>query len=595
MKRKYFLRNFLNYSRLVLIPLLCVFIAFALLMTVQKKKELKEEAEYTLANVNTSLDLVISNIIFQNDQMTNNSYMLLSLRKLLSRSHDIAYSEAIYLRNIKTLFRSITQTYPYVDSLYLYLDEYDNYFSSDKGVSYFDNERAREWLDIYQGMQEEEKNCIVVRTVQEGSQKKVLMTVFQRMLLLDGIVVMDVDLQKYIQLLEQIMYNSNTVVMFYNSREEYLFKWDPTSNLILEGINYQDITKNGISGEWCSLEDGRYMIQEQINENYGMKIVSVVSEKEVWKKVIEIAWLFFMIMGISVMVMLFLAYRTAKESFDQIENIINIFQKAEQGCYPGEPRKEVQNEYDVVLNNIIYLFLHNVQLKDSLQKKQQEQEVAELTALQLQINPHFLFNTLQNVEFEVRKQGTGAELACRMIRELSDILQYALKDPMEKITLRQEIEYLKRYVSIQRMRFGNHFIVYYEVDDDLWDFPVFRLMLQPLVENSILHGVRMVERQGYIKINIFRRKERIIFRVVDNGQGMTKKEVQEFRKSIQKMDVRHIGLSNVNSRLRIYYGEEACIRVRSHKNMGCVVEFSLPEAGESKAIKNQIVLQQMKK
>lgn len=591
MKRKYFLRNFLNYSRMVLVPLLCVFIAFALLMTVQKKKELKEQAEYTLGNVNTSLDFVISNIIFQNDQMTNNSYMLLSLRKLLSRSHDIAYSEAIYLRNIKTLFRSITQTYPYVDSLYLYLDEYDNYFSSDAGVAYFDNDRAREWLEIYQGMQEEEKNCVVVRTVQEGSHEKALMTVFQRMLLLDGIVVMDVDLQKYIQLLEQIMYNSNNAVIFYNSREEYLFKWDPTANQALKGIKYEDIIKNGISGEWCSIEGGRYMIQEQVNENYGMKIVSVVSEKEVWKKVIEFARLFFLIMGISVMVMLLLAYRTAKELFDQIENIINIFQKAEQGIYPGEPKREVRNEYDVVLNNIIYLFLHNVQLKDSLLKKQQEQEVAELTALQLQINPHFLFNTLQNVEFEMRKQGAGAESACRMIRELSDILQYALKDPMEKITLRQEIEYLKKYVSIQRLRFGNHFIVYYEVDDELWDFPVFRLMLQPLVENSILHGVRMVAHHGYIKVSIFRREGRIIFRVVDNGQGMTKEEIQKFRESIKKMDVRHIGLSNVNSRLRIYYGEEACIRVRSHKNMGCVVEFSLPEVSQGKEIKYQIISQ----
>ena len=72
---------------------------------------------------------------------------------------------------------------------------------------------------------------------------------------------------------------------------------------------------------------------------------------------------------------------------------------------------------------------------------------------------------------------------------------------------------------------------------------------------------------------------------------MTKEEIQKFRESIKKMDVRHIGLSNVNSRLRIYYGEEACIRVRSHKNMGCVVEFSLPEVSQGKEIKYQIISQ----
>lgn len=176
----------------------------------------------------------------------------------------------------------------------------------------------------------------------------------------------------------------------------------------------------------------------------------------------------------------------------------------------------------------------------------------------------------------MRKLGNSAEAAIRMLEDLSEILQYALSSPMETITLRQEIEYLKKYVAIQRLRFGDCFIVYYEIDEDLWEFPVFRLMIQPLVENSIVHGVRLSNEKGYIQVNIFKKDGRVIFRVTDNGVGMTEEEIRSFQESIERINVRHIGMSNVNSRLKIYYGEESAIHVRSRKNEGCVVEFSLP-------------------
>ena len=138
MKKKYFLRNFFDYCKLMMIPLLLLFVACILVLVFQMQKDLKGRAQNTLTNVNTSLDFVVSNVIFQNDQLTNNSSMLLSLKKLLQRETTIDYSEAIHLRNIKTLMRSITQAYPYVNSVYLYLDGYDNFFSSESAVTRFE-------------------------------------------------------------------------------------------------------------------------------------------------------------------------------------------------------------------------------------------------------------------------------------------------------------------------------------------------------------------------------------------------------------------------------------------------------------------------
>lgn len=573
MKRKYFWRNFYDYCKLMMVPLLLLFLACMVLVTIQMQKDLNAQAGSTLSSVNTSLDSVVSNVIFQNDQLTNNSSMLLALKKLLLRDTNIDYSEAIYLRNIKTLMRSITETYPYIDSVYLYLDGYDKFFSSESAVTTFDGEKDREWLQIYLQMNPDERNYVSVL----GTDGQKSITIFQRMLLLDGIVVMDIEIEKYRNLLNQILYNHNEMILFYNNEGEYLFQWNAGKETDLDEA-LTGMIPDGSDGKWLRLGKKFYMVHESRDNSYQLKIVSLIPQDVIWDNIKGVASVFFLVMGVCVIVLMLLAYRTAKESFDRIEYMVNVFQDAERGNFPKEPKQEEKNEYDVVLNNIIYLFLHNIQLNDSLKQKQQEQEIAELTALQLQINPHFLFNVLQNVEFEMKKVG-GADAVCKMMEDLSEILQYALKNPLEPITLRQEIEYLKKYVSIQRKRFGSDFIVYYEIDEELWEFPVFRLMLQPLVENSIVHGVRLCDRPGYIKVKAFAHSGRVIFRVVDNGIGMTAEEIQKFQDRIQRINVRHIGMSNVNSRLKIYYGEASAIHVRSRKNRGCVVEFSIPTNG----------------
>lgn len=570
MKKKYFLRNFFDYCKLMMIPLLLLFVACILVLVFQMQKDLKGRAQNTLTNVNTSLDFVVSNVIFQNDQLTNNSSMLLSLKKLLKRETTIDYSEAIYLRNVKTLMRSITQAYPYVNSVYLYLDGYDNFFSSESAVTRFEKEEDLAWQQVYLQMGAEEKNHVAV--IETDGQPQ--LTIFQRMLLLEGVVVMNIDIEKYQNLLTQTLYSNREVVFFYNSEGEYLFRWDTEQEDMLANLPLETFAGN--EGRWIRIGKKLYMVNMGSDNSYRLQIVSLISQDVIWDNIRGIASFFFLVLGISMIVMMYLAYRTAKESFDRIDYMVNVFQNAELGKYPTEPKQEEKNEYDVVLNNIIYLFLHNMQLNSSLKQKQQEQEIAELTALQLQINPHFLFNVLQNVEFEMRKLGSGADAAIRMLEDLSEILQYALSNPMETITLRQEIGYLKKYVAIQRLRFGDGFIVYYEIDDDLWEFPVFRLMLQPLVENSIVHGVRLSREKGYIQVNVFEKDGRVIFRVSDNGVGMTEEEIKAFQESIERINVRHIGMSNVNSRLKIYYGEESAIHVQSQKNQGCIVEFSIP-------------------
>ncbi len=580
MQKKFFMRRFKNYCLLLILPTFLVFLISFVVVNGQINRELDAQARNTLSNINTNLDFVVSSVVFQNDQLTNNSYMVLALKKLFKREPNIQYSDAIYLRNIKTMMQSIIQSYPYIQSVYLYLDGYDSFFSSQDGVMQFSEEEDRVWRRIYLNMEKGIQNRIESRMVMWKGKETQVLTIYQRMLLLEGTVVMNLDVEKYRDLLSHILLNKDETLLFYSQEGSLVFSWPKEDGKDFGelALSFDDMDKK--QNQWIKVGGESYLFHTEYNNQYRLKLVSLIPFEAKADRLNQMIRLFGMVFVINSIALLFLAYFTTKRTFGQLMYMIQVFHEAESGIYPTEPKKEMKDEYDVIMNNIIYLFLQTVRLNTSLVQKQHEQEVAQLTALQLQINPHFLFNTLQNVQIEISKLNQETGHVSRIIDHLSDILKYTLANPMEKICLKEEVEYLKKYVAIQTFRFNQRFIVYYEIEEELMELQVFRLMIQPLVENSILHGLRHKEGMGYIKVQIFKRRGFVHFRVIDNGAGMDKVELLSLEDSMKKINVYHIGLANVSNRLKLHFGEEAGIKIKSKKNMGCVVEFVVPEQKE---------------
>ena len=185
-----------------------------------------------------------------------------------------------------------------------------------------------------------------------------------------------------------------------------------------------------------------------------------------------------------------------------------------------------------------------------------------------------MYNTLQTLDMEARKLNDDGRISA-VVGYVSDILKYSLTNPQKSVSLREELDYLKKYVEVQHYRFGDRFIIYYEVDDDVMDVEVFRLMLQPVVENSLLHALRGNER-GYMKVRARRIGDKVNLRVIDNGDGMTREELEALRKRIADRNSRSIGLTNLDRRLRLRYPEETGLRICSIKNLGTSVSFCIP-------------------
>lgn len=574
MKRKFFLKRFAVYFFAFFIPTFLLFVIAMVVFGRNAEQRLISQEQKVLESTDTKLSLVVNNIAMQNDLFTKNPYMGFALKNILKKSDYISYGDTIYLRSTKAMLRSVQEVYDYVSNINIYLNGYDRYYSSENGIQTINGDEY--WLKECQEMEPETETLIMHHEYEEYRNTKRELTVYQRMLLMDGFVIMSIDLQAYENILRQAVGDTEMTILFVNSQQDLVIAYQDTVNIDSE--NLSRITQKEDTSNWITINHQRYLIQKIYDEKCNLELIALLPQVAIFKELSSIYPIYFIVFALNTMIVIALAYITTKRNFSHLDDMIQIFSNAEKEIYlPIETTSPARDEYDILMKNIIYLFLQKVRLDKELETKKEEERIAEITALQAQINPHFLFNTLQSIQFEIRqKEGNDSKIA-EITEELSDILKYALGDPKQQVSLSEEIQYLKRYVNIQKMRFGDKFILYYEIEENLKEHHVFRLLLQPIVENSILHGVRYRE-HGYIKIKIYQSKQiqKIIVAVIDSGIGMTKEELMAQRKTISRYNPNHVGLANVNCRLKLYYGEEAQLHIYSKKDMGTVVKFYLP-------------------
>ena len=202
--------------------------------------------------------------------------------------------------------------------------------------------------------------------------------------------------------------------------------------------------------------------------------------------------------------------------------------------------------------------LHASELQAQLMK-------AQLSALKMQLQPHFLFNTLNAIMVLVRQQrGTQAE---EMLARLSDLLRCVLEDvDAQQIPLRRELEYLRLYLSIEQVRFQDRLDIQISADDTALDAAVPHMGLQPIVENAVRHGIGRAAAAGTIRISALRAEQVLIIRVVDDGPGLGTADV---------LDGRGIGLANTRARLHQLYGDAASLKVENGER-GVVATMTMP-------------------
>lgn len=223
---------------------------------------------------------------------------------------------------------------------------------------------------------------------------------------------------------------------------------------------------------------------------------------------------------------------------------------------------------------------HRIQeLMEQNVHEQEQKRKSELKALQSQINPHFLYNTLDSIIWMA--EGRKNEEVVLMTASLARLLRQSISNEDEEVSVSQEIEYVRSYLTIQKMRYKDKLEFQIEVEPEMRSVQIVKLVLQPVVENAIYHGLKYKESKGLLKVRAYVEKENAVIEIADNGVGMDEETLGHiFEKHKVNYHSNGVGVYNVQKRLKLYYGSDYGITYESSRGKGTTARITIPRNKE---------------
>jgi len=225
----------------------------------------------------------------------------------------------------------------------------------------------------------------------------------------------------------------------------------------------------------------------------------------------------------------------------------------------------------------------NIFIKESYQNKIITLD-SQMKALESQINSHFLYNTLESINSIAEIE--EVESIAIISKALGDMFRYAIKTNSELVSLKEELAHVNNYLEIQKIRYEDKLNYFFEIQENLKDEQILKLILQPLVENAIYHGLEGKKNNWQLRIRVWSEESIIFLEISDNGLGASIEQIQEINKLLNqapkftdlgRRDKQSIGMKNVNSRIELYYGPGYGLRFESVQNLGTKIKIRIPK------------------
>ena len=268
---------------------------------------------------------------------------------------------------------------------------------------------------------------------------------------------------------------------------------------------------------------------------------------------------------------------------DPIKKLCNYTKRSENDLLENNLKSNIL-EIDELSYNFNDKIIRIKELIENIKIEQKNKKNTELWLLQAQINPHFLYNTLDTVVWMA--EAGDSKKVVDMITALSSFLRIGLNKGKKFIQIREEIRHIESYLKIQKFRYDDILEYSIEIENSLYDMRILKLLLQPLVENALYHGIKYKREGGSIRIRGYEKDNNIILEVIDNGVGMDENKQNKIKAVIENTSLENsdiirtngdsFGLYNVAERIRLYYGNEYGLDIESRENVGTTVTIILP-------------------
>ena len=584
MRKSYFIRYLIKFMIPLLIPLL-ILGGFAYIITQEyMKAEINANNEKMLEQTRNAVETIFNELDPLYYTLNLNSPIISDLKLTLRKNRMNGTDESAY-STIMNLINPQANVKAYIYSIYVYFNnDGGKFLASNEGLTSTSQFFDTSWYNMLTLIPDSSQLYIQNRTVKRYSfetQKTDLVTVYRKFTApgaskAEGMIVLNLKRDKFKKLLNEQLYTPYQSLYVQQSDGSIIASSSPMSfNLHELGWpgprQAPHFYKSNISGS-------SYIISSIGSNRYDLNYISVTPERYFYQLPIRLVYLTSVLLAVSFILGVVLVYMLSRQNYRNLITIMRTIDNGEKGLpVPPLPDK-ITDEYSYILQRTIKRFMEQRYLQVQLSEKKYKLQAMELAALQANINPHFLSNTLRTIFWKSMSLTGGYNEVSGMIDHLSEIVQYSISDANKIVPLEQEIMHTESYVKILNIRYRDKFDFILDYDEEeMKNYRVMKLLFQPLIENAVYHGIKETDRFGHIRVRLEVRGERLQITIADTGIGMNKDRLKQVRRLLDDEEqTDHIGLFNTYKRLQLTYHGKSSFSIWSKYGWGTVIRISLP-------------------
>lgn len=565
-----FLRTFLFITTLTVIPFIVLSIMFYSNTLKNIREEITLENSYMFDNSVNIIDRTLMEVdTLSNSLASNESTQLYTINNVSTDS----------FKTISRLTKTLPIIYRYIDSIYIYSEPTDTVIMDNNSIPLSDLSDT-DWINAYHAVTSP-KGTIIPRS--KNNVYPQLITIIKPIYVADekkGAIIMNINAQS--------IYNSMLYQQYKDGRLFFLVNAD-NKIIISSELSYFNTYPDDIGLNTLTIESNpKNSIYEINDKNYivlsGDSTISdykYISAYPLELYEHKLSTMKLQIIGILLLLMIIifiLAYVASVRSYSPLNEIISFLDNSQPPADNIE--EEDKNELMYIINSIQTHINDKTKMAEILEERMKLLRKSQYDMLQTQINPHFLYNTLETINWMAYNMSNSENPVSKSLINLASFFRNTLTSGYF-VSIENEIKYTKEYVNILALRYGDLFDIEWDIDEAILSYTIIKICLQPIIENAVYHGIKQKNDKGLIKIKGLCDDNNIILIVSDDGVGIEKDALDELNKTLSETsftnEKSHIGLSNVNQRIKIIFGDSYGIHVESTVGVGTDVYVTIPK------------------
>lgn len=565
-----FLRTFLFITALTVIPFIVLSIMFYSNTLKNIREEITLENSYIFDNSVNIIDRTLMEVdTLSSSLASNESTQLYTINNVSTDS----------FKTISRLAKTLPIIYRYIDSIYIYSEPTDTVIMDNNSIPLSDLSDT-DWISAYHAVTSP-KGTIIPRS--KNNVYPQLITIIKPIYVADekkGAIIMNINTQSIYNSMLYQQYKDGRLFFLVNADNKIIISSELSyfntypDNIGLNTLTIESNPKNSV----YEINDKNYVVLSGDSAISDYKYISAYP-LELYEH--KLSTMKLQIIGILLLLMIIifiLAYVASVRSYSPLNEIISFLDNSQPPADSIE--EEDKNELMYIINSIQTHINDKTKMAEILEERMKLLRKSQYDMLQTQINPHFLYNTLETINWMAYNMSNSENPVSKSLINLASFFRNTLTSGYF-VSIENEIKYTNEYVNILALRYGDLFDIEWDIDESILSYTIIKICLQPIIENAVYHGIKQKNDKGLIKIKGFCDDNNIILIVSDDGIGIEKDALDELNKTLSETSFTnersHIGLSNVNQRIKIIFGDSYGIHVESTVGVGTDVYVTIPK------------------